>query len=288
MKRFKYILLAGIINFAIGCQNEDTVMVPIEDYIVEDNEINLVIDTTDIDEDEPTDTIAHNAENEDDTNTFELVSVEEFRDYYQLDNDISDEDIEGFIFDYDVTEERMGKYDMGKTLSDIISTGEDPNLGYHLSRIRSNGHKSDKKIEDFIKEANWIYIVFDLPSPQQDEFAYSENMVIDLKNSMIYFNANEENYRDAELSAKLSNEDIKNIYVEFPQNVGDYVADINPCLEYGYHIYVVDGNKNQLNYNEYTSDEKNKAFDSYWKKLYQQYFGKDKMHNSEDEGKDRI
>ena len=36
-------------------------------------------------------------ENEDDTNTFEPVSVEEFRDYYQLDNDISDEDIEGFI-----------------------------------------------------------------------------------------------------------------------------------------------------------------------------------------------
>ena len=215
------------------------------------------------------------AENGDDTNTFELVSVEEFRDYYQLDNDISDEDIEGFIFDYDVTKERMGKYDMGKTLSDIISTGEDPNLGYHLSRIRSNGQVSDKKIEDFIKEANWIYIVFDLPSPQQDEFAYSENMVIDLKNSMIYFNANEENYRDAELSAQLSDEEIKNIYVEFPQNVGDYVADINPCLEYGYHIYVVDGNKNQLNYNEYTSDEKNKAFDSYWKKLYQQYFGKE-------------
>ena len=39
-------------------------------------------------------------QNEDDTNTFELVSVEEFRDYYQPDNDISDEDIEGFIFDY--------------------------------------------------------------------------------------------------------------------------------------------------------------------------------------------
>ena len=64
MKRFKYILLAGIITFAIGCQNEDTVMVPIEDYIVEDNEIDLAIDTTDIEEDEPADTIADNKEND--------------------------------------------------------------------------------------------------------------------------------------------------------------------------------------------------------------------------------
>ena len=64
MKRFKYVLLVGIIFFAVGCQNEDTVMVPIEDYIVEDNETDLVIDTTDIDEDEPADTIADNKEND--------------------------------------------------------------------------------------------------------------------------------------------------------------------------------------------------------------------------------
>ena len=30
-----------------------------------------------------------------------------------------------------------------------------------------------------------------------------------------------------------------------------------------------------MNYNEYTLDEKNKAFDFYWKKIYQQYFGKE-------------
>ena len=209
------------------------------------------------------------------TETKELVSAQEFKDYYTLNDEISIDMIEGFIFDYDVTRERMEKYDMGKTFSSIVSTGEDPNLGYHLSRIRSNGQISEKKLTEFIKEANWIYIVFNLPSPQQDEFGYSENMVIDLKNSMIYFNANDDNYRDAELSAQLSDEDIESIYLEFPQNVGEYVNGITPCLEYRYHIYVVDGNKNQLNFNEYVSDEDNIAFDKYWKNLYKKSFNKE-------------
>ena len=75
------------------------------------------------------------------------------------------------------------------------------------------------------------------------------------------------------------NEDVKLVSDEYGKydldmDNGDYV-NVTPCLEYGYHIYVVDRNKNQLNFNEYTLDEKNKAFDLYWKKLYQQYFGKE-------------
>ena len=214
-------------------------------------------------------------ENEDDTNTFELVSVEDFRDYYQLDDKISDEDIEGFIFDYDVTQEKMEKYNLGRTLSNIISSGIDRHLGYDLSIIESHGRKSDKKLEEFIYDVNWIYITFSYASPDNDEFGYGENMVIDLKNKKIFFNSKINNYSEAELSKDLTDSDIEEIRKEFPQNVGEYVEGIKPCLDYGYHICFVDKNKNQLNYNEFVSDEKNKAFDSYWKKLYQQYFGKE-------------
>lgn len=206
---------------------------------------------------------------------FELVSAQEFKDYYKLNDEIPTDMIEGFIIDYNVTQERMEKYDMGKTISSIVSTGEDPNLGYHLNRIRSNGHISDKKIEEFIREAKWIYITFDFPNPEKTDYSYSENMVIDFKNKKIYFNSNEDNYRDAELSAELSDSEIEEIYEEFPQSVGDYTGEAEPCLDYSYHVYVIDGNKNQLNFNECVSDEDNIAFDNYWKNLYKQSFNKE-------------
>lgn len=204
-----------------------------------------------------------------------FVSVQEFKDYYQIDTQVDDEVIEGFIFDYDVTRERMEKYNMWEELSSIIETGEDPNLGYHLNRIRSNGNISDKKIEEFIREAKWIYITFDMPNPEKTDCSYGENMVIDLKNKKIYFNSKEDNYRDAELCAELSDSDIEEIYEEFPQNVGNYICEAEPCLDYSYHVYVIDGNKNQLNFNEYVSDEDNIAFDNYWKKLYKRSFNKE-------------
>ena len=38
MKRFMYLILVGIITCTVGCQKNNTVMVPIEDSVVENNE----------------------------------------------------------------------------------------------------------------------------------------------------------------------------------------------------------------------------------------------------------
>lgn len=265
LKRRMSILVAGILMIGmIGCEKITIGSETIIQESTENTESSALSES-----------YSEKENNEMNTENMKFVSVQEFKDYYQIDTQVADDVIEGFIFDYDVTKEIMENDNMWEELSSIIETGEDPNLGYHLTRIRSNGNISNKTIEEFIREANWIYITFDLPNPEQTDYSYRENMVIDFKNKKIYFNSNEDNYRDAELSAELSDSDIEKIYEEFPQSVGDYTGEVEPCLDYSYHVYVIDGNKNQLNFNEYVSDEDNIAFDNYWKNLYKKSFNKE-------------
>ena len=52
MKRLKFLLLVGILACAIGCQNQNPVMVPIDDYIDKNIEEDIAVDveTTDTEE----------------------------------------------------------------------------------------------------------------------------------------------------------------------------------------------------------------------------------------------
>ena len=67
-----------------------------------------------------------------------LVTVDEFRDYYDVRSDeISDDVIERFVFDYYVDREKMENYSCIDTLRDIIRDGDDVHLAYGISQLRS-------------------------------------------------------------------------------------------------------------------------------------------------------
>ncbi len=207
----------------------------------------------------------------------ELVSVEEFKEYHQIeDGEIDDEIIEYFIFDLDITEGSMEVNDLKEILYARVNSGTADRYGYYISSIRSirnNGWLSDKPLEEFMHDANWIYIEFTLPS--HDEFEHCENMMIDLRHKMIYFNCHDYDYRDADLSAKLSDEDYEEICKEFPTHMGKYQKETIRAVDYTYFILIVDTSKNYRLFNSQISPEDQLEFDEYWKGLYKKYFGKE-------------
>ena len=86
MKRFKYFVLTGIIITCIaGCQNNNTVTVPVEDYIVEDSD------------DLGTASIGVADDNQQDTTADELFDVETIRKILQRPH-ISQSAMHGYLF----------------------------------------------------------------------------------------------------------------------------------------------------------------------------------------------
>ncbi len=206
-----------------------------------------------------------------------LATVEEFKEYYQIeDGKIDDEIIEYFIFDFNITEGRMKVNDYKDMLYMDVNSGTADRRGYDISSIRSirnDGWLSDKPLEEFMYDANWIFIHFTLPS--YDEFVHGENMMIDLRHKMIYFNCHDYDYRDADLSAKLTDEDYEEICKEFPTHMGKYQKETTRAVDYTYFILIVDTSKNYRLFNSQISPEDQLEFDEYWKGLYKKYFGKE-------------
>ena len=206
-----------------------------------------------------------------------LATVEEFKEYYQIeDGEIDDEIIEYFIFDLEISKVSMEKTDLKNLLYAHVNSGTADRYGYDISSLRSirnNGWLSDKPLEEFMYDANWIFIDFTLPS--YDEFVHGENMVIDLRHKMIYFNCDEADCRRADLSAKLSDEDYEEICKEFPTHMGKYQKETTRAVDYTYFILIADTSKNYRLFNSQISPEDQLEFDEYWKGLYKKYFGKE-------------
>ena len=204
-----------------------------------------------------------------------LVTVDEFRDYYDVSSDeISDDVIERYIFGYDVTAEKMENSSYIDTLRMIIERGEDAALGCGLTRLRSFRNISEKSWDEFINEADWIYIYIEDPSCT--EFSGpGENMVIDLREKKIYFNPYFDDYHDAELIADLTDEDMEKIMHDLPESL---MRPLQGTEDHNYSYEVYAGNRRSygLGYRYLSvNDNFNDSFDSFYIDLFESCFGQE-------------
>lgn len=211
---------------------------------------------------------------------FELVSVNEFKEYYDIaDDEISDEIIENYIFDYTINDKKLRDPEYFEILKEIIAVGEENKLGYNLRHIRGARYNIQKNFEEYIYDAKWIYI--NIYYPSTTEFVGpGENMVIDLKNKKIYSNSKEDDYREAECSSDLTDEMIEEIRREFPKCMSDENQGTKRC-GYTYEVFIVDAKKNGIKYEKYDGENYNVSFDTYWKGLYEESFKKKHVPNKD-------
>lgn len=204
-----------------------------------------------------------------------LVTVDEFRDYYDVSSDeISDDVIERYIFNYDIDRNKMEDYSCIDTLRDIINDGEDAALGFDLTRLRSFRNISEKSWDEFINEADWIYIYIEYPS--STEFAGpGENMVIDLREKKIYFNPYFADYHDAELIADLTDEDMEKIMHDLPESLMRPLQGTEDHC-YSYNVYAGNRRSYGLIESHWTVfDNFNDSFDSFYIDLFESCLGQE-------------
>ena len=209
------------------------------------------------------------------TEPYILVTVDEFRDYYDVSSDeISDDVIERYIFDYDVTAEKMENSPYIDTLRMIIERGEDAALGCGLTRLRSFRNQSEKSWDEFINEADWIYIYIEYPSCT--EFSGpGENMVIDLREKKIYFNPYFDDYHDAELIADLTDEDMEKIMHDLPESLMRPLQGTEDHC-YSYNVYAGNRRSYGLMESHWTVfDNFNDSFDTFYMNLFENCFGQE-------------
>ncbi len=209
------------------------------------------------------------------------VSVKEFRNYYSWD----DESIENeLIYDYIQMNHLhygdLSDQDHRQILEEILGQGWYYELGYSMLHNIEVPDTSQAP-EDFIKSAKWIYFEFEFPVPESGE-TKTENMVFDLRHNKVYFNADTENYLEAEMCAEMDADTLAFIFEELPENVAPDVGNKNHDLEYTYLVYVVNATGQYQRFSVYAGNPENALFDAYWKNLYKMCFGKD--HELDTEG----
>lgn len=202
------------------------------------------------------------------------VSVEVFKEYYGIADDEFDEELlERFIFEYQIKESDLHKENYADTLRSLVKAGKADDIGYYIGKIRFPAETSDLPLEDFIYEARWIYIDFVYADPENGSET-SEDMMIDFAHKMIYFNCNYNDYRDAEFTAELTDEDIERIRQGLPPTVINYGLPYDICINYEYDIRITDYRSQSLYFCSTVPDEYNLAFDSFWHELFEYCFGK--------------
>lgn len=207
-----------------------------------------------------------------------LVTTEEFKEFYNMDNsEISDDIIEGFILEYNIKPDDMKKEDLLELLNGIVITGRADTLGYDLSRLFDKGTITDASLNDFLKDAKMIYIqMYGMYDPDAGEFASRrENLVIDLKYNKIYFNSSYDDYRQSLLSADLNEACLKKLQDELPNCLQEHVEGESSCLDYSYSVSIIDNRKNKKVYDGCVDNQLNIQFDNLWKSIYLESFGKE-------------
>ena len=209
------------------------------------------------------------ADNEED----QIISAEDFMAFY----DISQEEVpidyvESFIWEYRLPQ---------KIKQDGVKWGEKAILAYKTGKPMGedlgslfHGPISELKLNEYIKNAD--IILFDFNMRLGNELYSPSKMIIDLKNKMIYFTYKEtEKYKESEMCAELSDEDVQRIREELPKHIveGNGVGSNGVSNEYSFIINMKAADYSTKAFSGDCGDEEHfPGFDEYWKELYRQCF----------------
>lgn len=207
----------------------------------------------------------------------QYITVERFKEFYQMtDTTIPDDYIQGFILQYSMTEKSLEDTPNGKALVEKCYKRGDV-FGNDVGAL-VNGNESSKPLEDFISDTEIVAIEFDMRFGE--ELSYAEQMIIDFKNSKIYYSQKQGglDYTQSDFSADLTSEQMGNIREELLIHINENAetASYGSSSDYSYTIRFVDAMKNKKSYKGDAGDEVNfPGFDAYWKQLFKDSFGEE-------------
>lgn len=218
-----------------------------------------------------------NEENDDQYDMNIMISVDDFMELYNIsESEVPRDYVESYIMEYRLPN-TLEQDDVDKVWGDKVvlayKTGKP--MGETLGSL-FNGTQSDLHLDEYINNADIIAINFNMRFGNE---RYEDNcMVIDLKNKMIYFTrTNSEKYKDFELKAELSDDEVQQIRDELSKHIveegsGTYgVSD-----EYSFIIKMkANDYSTKMFSGDYGDETHFPGFDEYWKSLYREYFGEE-------------
>ena len=204
------------------------------------------------------------------------VSVDLFKSFYRLDDEIDDRFIEDFILFQQITEDDLLEYDYSKDLVESFDNGDYSQFGYSMNWNELNfqeltlNNRTD--ITNAIDNARWIYMVFEVPIPDSDE-TERVTMLSDFYHDMFYYAVDEDNYHNSGRKLDLT-ELAKEIQVDMiPEDAERQNPDRDKyALSYKYDVYIFTYDRKYIHISNDTYYRFHQSFDVYWKLVYYREF----------------
>ena len=170
--------MLGIVAFIMGCGSEENT-----DYSDKDKAV-------------------ESENNNDGDENMNLVTVDEFLEYYNLtEADVADYDLEGMIEEYSITSDELP----GPSWYNILKNDAERGIKYgcNMARFIRKQTRPATAEDDF---SNAQYIVYEVHIDNKNETYTFENAVIDVEEKKIYYLCNLYDYFDAEVVKSLDDE----------------------------------------------------------------------------------
>lgn len=273
-KIYRYVitfLLLFFISLIIGCNNSI-------DRINGDDIDNSYDDLEENDKIVNVDLLNNDSNKENNDEMEQIINVDDFMEFYDIsETDVPKEYVQSYIMEYRLPQ-RIKLDDVNKKWGEKVISAYilGKPMGENLGSV-FHGPKSDLKLEEYMENADLI--LFDFNMFFGNELYTPNKMVIDLKNKKIYFTkTNLENYKEFEMVADLSDDDIQRIKEELPECIKEdnEEGSYGTSTEYSFVINMKASDYSTKFYSGDFGDETHfPGFDVYWKKLYKEYFGKE-------------
>ena len=233
--------MLGIVAFIMGCGSEENT-----DYSDKDKAV-------------------ESENNNDGDENMNLVTVDEFLEYYNLtEADVADYDLEGMIEEYSITSDELP----GPSWYNILKNDAERGIKYgcNMARFIRKQTRPATAEDDF---SNAQYIVYEVHIDNKNETYTFENAVIDVEEKKIYYLCNLYDYFDAEVVKDLDDETFDKVIsmlegMEFPE----WENNINyPHVEstYSWNIFILMNKRDVIRYaGEFpTENDREAKFDEF-------------------------
>lgn len=265
MKKYIIVLMACML-LLVGCETEKR----------ESGDTASFIEENDIDGSSDDSTSNYNNTTE---AKVEYVTAKEFMEYYSITEDqIPADYVQAYIDDGRITMDDLERDEMEYIKGHLLWSYESGFVyGYNVHSI-FRGEKSDEKLSEYMKQAEVILFDFQM---LYGEWGYGEMMVIDLRESKIYFDhcwdgEYSEDYIKWKYVAELSEDDIAVIRQELPKHIKKNGGRAPARWDYTIRIRMLAADGTTKYFEGDGGNEKYlPGLDGYWKELYKKYFGKE-------------
>lgn len=254
------------LSMMFGCQKTETQTVVVENDGNDYNSTDLAKD----DSDKPTD-YGNDWEDNMYVPECKIVTVQEFKDFYHMTDEVPDDYIEAFIEHFAWKKEDLEAAKLDYVCKDSFSKNEQ--YGYSIGN-RMYGYAVNAKLSEFMPNTKYIYMDLAI-NDSGNELTHFTSLVIDFNHHIICYGGSPDSYNTSDYVAELTEEDEKMICREIVKHVSDDLVKSETNIEANYSFFLrfIDDGGNYMTYQGNDKDENNfPGFDEYWKTLFKHYF----------------